>query len=224
MQRHARREPEPDEAEREAPPPLEPLRDDVACDEEEAALSEKAHRREAEGEHDESVDEPEPDRGRAEEERHHREHPARAPTIDVPARVRQPEGGGEGGDPVGERDLRVAETQVLRDIGEEDSEGVRLPRAAREEDEDTRRDEQPAVEEPPVDAVDEGVGRALSGHRDRAPPARRSTNSATGGGGGSARLSGSIRYQRIALSKNILRRSASEKRLVIAWKPRMIVP
>ena len=69
VQGHARREPEPNEAEREAPPPLEPLRDDVARAEEEAALSEKTHRREAEGEHDESVDEPEPDRGRAEEER-----------------------------------------------------------------------------------------------------------------------------------------------------------
>ena len=126
----------------------------------------------------------------------------RAPwPIDVPARVRQPEGGGEGGDPVGERDLRVAETQVFRDIGEEDSERVRLPRATREEDEDARGDEQPAVEDPLVDAVDEGVGRlAGGGHAGGAPAARRSTNSATGGGGGSARLSGSIRYQRIAFS------------------------
>ena len=225
VQRHARREPEPHEAEREAPSPLEPLRDDVARAEEEAALSEKAHRREAEGEHHESVDEPEPDRGRPEEERHYREHAARPPPVDVPARVRQPEGGGEGGDPVGERDLRVAETQVLRDVREEDPEGVRLPRTTREKDEDRRANQHPAVEEPPVDAVDEGVGGARFGHRGRvAPPDRRSTNSAAGGGGGSARLSGSIRYQRIALSKNILRRSASEKRLVIVWKPRMIVP
>ena len=201
VQRHARREPEPDEAEREAPPPLEPLRDDVACDEEEAALSEKAHRRESKGEDHEAVHESEGDRGRAEEERHYREHPARPTSIDVPARVRQPEGGGEGGDPVGERDLRVAETQVFRDVREEDPEGVRLPRAAREEDEDARGDEQPAVEDPPVDAVDEGVGRLAGGrHSGGAPAARRSTNSATGGGGGSARLSGSIRYQRIAFS------------------------
>ena len=224
VQGHARREPEPNEAEREPASPLEPLRDDVARAEEEAALSEKAHRREAEGEHHEPVHEAEPDRGRAEEERHYREHPARPPPVDVPARVRQPEGGDEGGDSVGERNFRVAETQVVRDVREEDPERVRLPRAAREEDEDTSRDEQPTVEEPPVDAVDEGVGGALSGHRGGVPPARLSTNSAAGGGGGSARLSGSIRYQRIALSKNILRRSASEKRLVIAWKPRMIVP
>ena len=119
MQGHARREPEPHEAEREAPPPLEPLRDDVACDEEEAALSEKAHRRKAEREHHEPVHESEPDRGRAEEERHYREHAARPASIDVPARVRQPEGGGEGGDPVRERDLGVAETQVFRDVGKE---------------------------------------------------------------------------------------------------------
>ena len=47
---------------------------------------------------------------------------------------------------------------------------------------------------------------------------------APAGGGGSTRSSGSIRYQRIALSQNIRRRSASENRLVISRKPRMMVP
>ena len=47
---------------------------------------------------------------------------------------------------------------------------------------------------------------------------------ASAGGGGSMRLFGSIRYQRIAFSQNIRRRSPSENRLVISWKPRMMVP
>ena len=220
MQRHACRKPEPHQAECEPAPPLEPLRDDVARAQEQAALSEKAYRREPEGEHHDAVHEPEGDGRRAEKQRHRCEHPARSAPIHMPPRIGQPEGGGEGGDPVRERNLGMAQTQVFRDMGEEDSERVGLPRAAREEHESPGGNHQPAVEEAPVDAVDERVGitrAAGRAHAGAAPlPAGRFAANSSAGGGGSARLSGLIRYQRIAFSQNMRRRSLNENRLVIA--------
>ena len=160
MQRHARGKPEPDETKCKATLPLEPLRDDVACAKEEAPLPEIADRREAESEDHESVDEAERDGGRAEQGRDHRKHAACPPPIDLPARERQPEGGGEGRDSVRERDLGIAEAEVFGDNRQEDAERMRLPGAAREEDEGAGGDHQPAEEKPPVDAVNERVGGA----------------------------------------------------------------
>jgi len=47
-------------------------------------------------------------------------------------------------------------------------------------------------------------------------PGSEMSASAGGGGGGSTRLSGSMRYQRIAFSQNMSRRSPSENRRVIS--------
>ena len=74
--------------------------------------------------------------------------------------------------------------------------------------------------------ADRTIRVGAAAHAWRAPPAARlyRSRNALAGGGGSVRLPGSIRYQRIAFSKNIRRRSPSENRPVISWKPRMMAP
>ena len=73
--------------------------------------------------------------------------------------------------------------------------------------------------------ADRTVRDGLAAHAWWAPPAARlyRSRNALAGCGGSRRCPGSMRYQRIAFSQNIRRRSPGVNRLVISWKPRMMV-